>query len=91
MFLWASLVIQMVKNLLAMQETQVQSLGQGRSPGEGTDYPFQDSCLENCMNRGTWWATFLGVTESDTPERLTLKAYQTFTWTRLERFIWMES
>ena len=43
------------------------------------------------MDRGTWWATFLGVTESDTPERLTLKAYQTFTWTRLECFIWMGS
>ena len=27
MFIWASLVIQMVKNLLAMQQTQVQSLG----------------------------------------------------------------
>jgi len=28
----------MVKNLLAMQETQVQSLGQGRSLGEGNGY-----------------------------------------------------
>ena len=79
------------KESATMQETWVGSLGQGRSPGEGNDYPLQYSCLENCMNRGTWWATFLGVTESDTPERLTLKAYQTFTWTRLECFIWMES
>ena len=81
----------MVKNLPTMQETWVGSLGQGRSPGEGNDYPFHDSYLENCMNRGIWWATFLGVTESDTPERLTLKVCQTFIWTRLERFIWMES
>ena len=31
----ASLVAQMVKNLLAMQDTQVRFLGQGRYPGEG--------------------------------------------------------
>ena len=30
----------------------------GRSPGEGNDYPFQYSCLENSMDRGVWWATF---------------------------------
>ena len=35
---WASLVAQMVKNLLAMQETQVWSLEPGRSPGEGSGY-----------------------------------------------------
>ena len=29
----------------------------GRSPGEGNDYPFQYSCLENSMDRGAWWAT----------------------------------
>ena len=34
----ASLVAQMVKNLPVMQETQVQSLGQEDSPGEGTGY-----------------------------------------------------
>ena len=28
----------------------------GRSPGGGNDNPFQYSCLENPMNRGTWWA-----------------------------------
>ena len=31
--------------------------GSGRSPGEGNDYQLQDSCLENSMNRGAWWAT----------------------------------
>jgi len=25
----------------------------GRSPGEGSGNPFQDSCLGNSMNRGT--------------------------------------
>ena len=32
----------------------------GRSPGEGNGYPFQDSCLENSMDRKTWWATVHG-------------------------------
>jgi len=31
--------------------------GSGRFPGEGSGYPLQDSCLENPMGRGTWWAT----------------------------------
>ena len=29
-------------------------LGSGRSPGEGTGYPLQYSCLENPMDGGTW-------------------------------------
>ena len=33
------LVAQMVKNLPVMQETQVRSLGQGRSPGEQLPIP----------------------------------------------------
>ena len=45
-------VAQMVKNLPAMQETWVQSLGQEDPPGEGNGYPLQYSCLENSMNRG---------------------------------------
>ena len=44
----------MVKNLPAMQETQVQSLGWEDSPGEGNGYPLQYSCLENSMDRGAW-------------------------------------
>ena len=28
--------------------------GLGRSPGEGNGNPFQDSCLENPMDRGAW-------------------------------------
>ena len=30
--------------------------GLGRSPGEGNGNPLQDSCLENPMDRGAWWA-----------------------------------
>ena len=60
----ASRVVQMVKNLPAMQETQIQPLGSGRSPGEGIGYPLQYSCLENPMDRGAWQATVHGVTKS---------------------------
>ena len=34
--------------------------GSERSPGEGNGSPFQYSCLENCMDRGAWWAVVLG-------------------------------
>ena len=43
----ASLVTQMVKNLLAMQETQVGSLHWEDLPGEGNGNLFLYSCLEN--------------------------------------------
>ena len=38
-------------------------LESGRSPGEGNGNPLQYSCLENSMDRGTWWATVHGVTK----------------------------
>ena len=41
--LWASLVAQLVKNLLALQEALFRSLGWGRSTGEGIGYPLQYS------------------------------------------------
>ena len=57
----ASLVAHFVKNLPAMQETQVQSLG-GEDPlGEGNGNPLQYSCLGNPMDRGAWQATVYGV------------------------------
>ena len=31
--------------------------GSGRSPGEGNGNPLQYSCLEDSMDRETWWAT----------------------------------
>ena len=40
--------------------------GSGRSPGEGNDNPLQYSCLENLTDRVAWWATFHGVTKSQT-------------------------
>ena len=40
---WASLVVQLVKNPPAVQETPVQFPGSGRSPREGIGYPLQYS------------------------------------------------
>ena len=56
-----SLVAQTVKNLLAMQETWVWSLGWEDSPGEGKGYPLQYSDLENSMD-----CIVHGVTKSRT-------------------------
>ena len=38
--------------------------GLGRSPAEGNGNPLQYSCLENPMDRGTWWAIVRGVPKS---------------------------
>ena len=67
----ASLVAQWVKRLPTMRETQVRSLGRGRSPGERNGNPLQYSCLENPMDWEAWWATVHGFTKS---------------WTRLSDF-----
>ena len=46
----ASFVAQLLKNPPVMRETWVQSLGWGRSPGEGKGYPVHYSALENSMD-----------------------------------------
>ena len=51
----ASLVAQMVKNLPAMQETWVRSLG------------WEDPLEEGMATHSTWWATVHGVAKSQTP------------------------
>ena len=38
--------------------------GSGRSPGGGPSNPPQYSCLENSMDRGTWWAPVHRVAKS---------------------------
>ena len=40
--------------------------GSGRFPGGGSSYPLQYFCLENPVDRGAWWATVHGVTNSRT-------------------------
>ena len=49
--------------------------GSRTSPGEGNVYLLQYSCLDNPMDRGTWWAKAHGVAESDTPEQLKLSLH----------------
>ena len=77
--LWASLVAKMVKNVVKNSACNVGDLGSipglGRSPVEVYGNPLHYSCLENPMDRGAWWATAHGVTESDTAER-THRGYQ---------------
>ena len=51
---------QQVKNLSAMQEMQVQSLGREDSPEGGNSNPLQYSCLEISIERGALQATVHG-------------------------------
>ena len=41
-------------------------LGSRRSPGGGTGYPLQYSCLENPMDKRAWQTAVPGVTKSQT-------------------------
>ena len=56
----------MVKNLSAMRETWVLSLGWEDPLEKGTGYPLQYSGLEDSMDRGAWQATVHGVARSRT-------------------------
>ena len=53
----------MVKNLPAMQETQVRSLGQ-EDPLEKGMVTHSSILTENPMDRGAWWAIVHGVAKS---------------------------
>ena len=66
MHLWASLVVQMVKNLPAMKETQVLSLGQEDPLEDGTATHYSILVWRIPMDRGAFWATVLGVTKDQT-------------------------
>ena len=57
-------VAQMVKNLLAMQETQVQSLGREDLLEKGM--ATHSIILTWRMDRGAWWATVHGLAKSQT-------------------------
>ena len=70
-FHFTSLVAQMVKNLLAMQETNVRSLGQD-DPLEKEWQPNPIFSLENPMDRGAWWAAVPGVTKLNMTEQVIL-------------------
>ena len=54
---WASLLAQLVKNLPALQETWVQSLGWEDPLGEGMATHCSILGWRIPMDRGAWWAT----------------------------------
>ena len=50
--------------------------GSGRSPGGGHSNPLQYSCLENPMDRGTWWTMAHRDAKSWTrPKQLSMHAW----------------
>ena len=53
-YMWNSVVVQAVKNLFATWIGNIRE--PGLIPGEGNDYMFQYSCLENSVGEGAWWA-----------------------------------
>ena len=58
--IWTSWVVLVVKNLPANARDirDAGSIpGSERSPRERNGNPLQDSCLENSMDIGDWWAT----------------------------------
>jgi len=59
------MLVQMVKNLPAIWETKVLSLGR-EDPLEKGMSTLQYSCLEKSMDRGDWLATDHGVAKSQT-------------------------
>ena len=61
--IWASQVLLVVKKLPA-NAGNVGLIGGFRRSSEGEHgNPLHDSCLENPMDRGAWWATVHGVTK----------------------------
>ena len=54
----------MVKNLPAMQETWIQSLGQENALEEEMVTPLQRSCQDNRMDREAWRATVHRIAKS---------------------------
>ena len=59
-------MVQTVKRLPAEQETRVPPMGQEDPLEEEMATPLQDSCLENPVDGGAWWATVHGVAKSRT-------------------------
>ena len=58
------MVAQVVKNLPAKQQTWVQSRGMDGPLEEEIATHYNNSCLENSMDRGAWQAVIHGVAKN---------------------------
>ena len=65
-YYWASLLAQSVKNLPAMRETWIQSLGWDDPLEEGMATHFSILAWRIHMDRGDWRAIVHGITRSQT-------------------------
>ena len=70
MYIQASQVVLVVKNLPANVGDVNSIPGLGASPGVANSTPLQYSCMEHSMCKGAWWATVHGAIKSDMTERL---------------------
>ena len=61
-----SLAAQLEKNLPAIRETWVQSLGWEDPPEEGMATHYSILAWEILMDKGVWWATIHGIAKSQT-------------------------
>ena len=90
----ASLVAQMVKNLPAMQEICIRSVGQEEPLEKGmATHSSILAWIIPWTEGGGWWATVLGVAESDTTEWLILSLFplQNLPWLSLPTRLYSQS
>ena len=81
-----------VRNICAMQETWVQSLGWEDPLEKRMDYPLHYSCSRNSMDRGVWQFVVYGVTKSWTQLKwLSTHAHAltSFCWPHLADLCWI--
>ena len=67
---WASQVVKNPPANAGDTRDMGSNTGSGRSPGGGHGNPLQYSCLENPMDRGTWWPTVHGVAKKSNTTQL---------------------
>ena len=74
-------MVQVIKNLPAVKETQVQSLGWEDPLEKGMATHSSILAWRIPLDRGAWWAIVHGVTESDTTDNNNDRATNTFSLT----------